>query len=84
MNEVTLSELFESFEFSIRCLFRIVDEIILSELFLLSELSTVIFHQDNFRIIPVKLFLQNQGIRHAVLTHSHTMTPFDAPGKQAF
>ena len=27
---------------------------------------------------------KNQGLFGKGLTHSHTMTPFDAPGKQAF
>ena len=27
---------------------------------------------------------QNAALCGNVLTHSHTMTPFDAPGKQAF
>ena len=34
-----------------------------------------------------RLFLhtcKNQGLFGKGLTHSHTMTPFDAPGKQAF
>ena len=29
-------------------------------------------------------FLHCIKSRHRVLTHSHTMTPFDTPGKQAF
>ena len=30
------------------------------------------------------LRLQEQGLSDKKLTHSHTMTPFDASGKQAF
>ena len=45
---------------------------------------------EQFLLIPQcfqKTLLQtrkNQGLFGKGLTHSHTMTPFDAPGKQAF
>ena len=34
----------------------------------------------SIRLIEEGILYQNRGL----LTHSHTMTPFDAPGKQAF
>ena len=35
-------------------------------------------------VFSLDLYFKNQGLSGIRLTHSHTMTPFDAPGKQAF
>ena len=44
-----------------------------------------------FNVLPVNIFNMDYykicsygKALKSVLTHSHTMTPFDAPGKQAF
>ena len=42
--------------------------------------SAICFNLDQSKILlPV-----NGSMKRPILTHSHTMTPIDAPGKQAF
>ena len=41
-------------------------------------------NQRSYCAIPVPINEMKLSILTALLTHSHTMTPFDASGKQAF
>ena len=35
-------------------------------------------------LLICSLYVEKRDLAYLLLTHSHTMTPFDAPGKQAF
>ena len=43
----------------------------------------IITYDNKFKMMNAKLTLSSNPYI-LILTHSHTMTPFDAPGKQAF
>ena len=46
-------------------------------------MSNFSFSQSVFKRLVLQIG-KNQGLSGKGLTHSHTTTPFDAPGKQAF
>ena len=50
-----------------------------------SDLASTLSDEDNIvSPSPRKYLTNSKKSSLAALTHSHTMTPFDAPGKQAF